>query len=115
MLRHHGFVEVLHTSTYTFWRPGSFSRGVKRRHYEIARGSATECIAVLDLAVALGVVAEASEARHLFARAAVCAVSVTASRSGAGSGSGVGLGFGIRARKAGFQIGITTVIFRGLL
>jgi hypothetical protein len=27
---------------------------VKRRHYEIARGSAMECIAVLDLASALG-------------------------------------------------------------
>ncbi len=34
---------------------GSSSRGVKRRHYEIARGSAVECIAVLDLASALGV------------------------------------------------------------
>ncbi len=33
---------------------GSSSRGVKRRHYEIARGSAVECIAVLDLASALG-------------------------------------------------------------
>jgi|CXWL01.1.fsa_nt_gi four helix bundle protein len=50
---------------------GSFSRGVKRRHYDIARGSATECIAVLDLAVALGVVVEASEARSLFARASM--------------------------------------------
>lgn len=50
---------------------GSFSRGVKRRHYEIARGSATECIAVLDLSVALGVVAQVSEARTLFARTAM--------------------------------------------
>ncbi len=33
---------------------GSRSRGVKRRHYEIARGSGTECIAILDLALALG-------------------------------------------------------------
>ena len=50
---------------------GSFSRGVKRRHYEIARGSATECVAVLDLAVALGIVTETSEARGLFARVAM--------------------------------------------
>ena len=35
---------------------GSSSRGVKRRHYEIARGSAVECIGALDLAPALGVV-----------------------------------------------------------
>jgi four helix bundle protein len=34
---------------------GSSSRGVKRRHYEIARGSAVECIAIIDLASALGV------------------------------------------------------------
>ena len=34
---------------------GSSSRGVKRRHYEIARGSAVECVAVLDLTSALGV------------------------------------------------------------
>ena len=33
---------------------GSSSRGVKRRHYEIAQGSATECIAILELADALG-------------------------------------------------------------
>ena len=37
---------------------GSASRGVKRRHYEIARGSATECVAVLDLACALGIVSK---------------------------------------------------------
>ena len=35
---------------------GSSSRGVKRRHYEIARGSAVECIAALDLASPLGIV-----------------------------------------------------------
>jgi four helix bundle protein len=49
---------------------GSFSRGVKRRHYEIARGSATECIAILDLAAALGVVGD-EQARTLFQRAAM--------------------------------------------
>ena len=50
---------------------GSSSRGVKRRHYEIARGSATECIAVLDLASALGGGDGAGEARMLFTRAAM--------------------------------------------
>ncbi len=50
---------------------GSSSRGVKRRHYEIARGSATECIAVLDLALALGALADIQAARVLFARAAM--------------------------------------------
>jgi len=44
---------------------------VKRRHYEIARGSATEYIAVLDLAVALGLAGDTSEARNLFTRAAM--------------------------------------------
>ena len=52
---------------------GSSSRGVKRRHYEIARGSATECMAVLDLAMALRIESGAStgQARTLFARAAM--------------------------------------------
>ena len=52
---------------------GSSSRGVKRRHYEIARGSAVECIAVLDLAEALGVGSgtELGTARILFTRAAM--------------------------------------------
>jgi four helix bundle protein len=54
---------------------GSSSRGVKRRHYEIARGSAVECIAVLDLASALGVTDESAAglttARTLFARIAM--------------------------------------------
>lgn len=50
---------------------GSSSRGVKRRHYEIARGSATECIAVLDLASALGGRDLAGDARMLFTRAAM--------------------------------------------
>lgn len=54
---------------------GSSSRGVKRRHYEIARGSAVECIAVLDLALALGIVdgadAGLATARTLFTRVAM--------------------------------------------
>lgn len=54
---------------------GSSSRGVKRRHYEIARGSAVECIAVLDLATALGIVdgsaAQLATARTLFTRVAM--------------------------------------------
>ena len=50
---------------------GSFSRGVKRRHYEIARGSATECIAVLDLASALGCGDAIGDARMLFTRVAM--------------------------------------------
>lgn len=50
---------------------GSSSRGVKRRHYEIARGSATECIAILDLASAIGGVNGISEARGLFNRVAM--------------------------------------------
>ncbi len=54
---------------------GSSSRGVKRRHYEIARGSAVESIAVLDLASALGVVdgsaAGLETARTLFTRVAM--------------------------------------------
>ena len=33
---------------------GSHSRGVKRRHDEIARGSSVECMAVLDLAAVFG-------------------------------------------------------------
>src|SRR5262245_23789890 len=33
---------------------GSRARGVKRRHYEIARGSTVERIAILDLGVAIG-------------------------------------------------------------
>lgn len=50
---------------------GSFSRGVKRRHYEIARGSATECIAVLDLAAALGRLDGIGDTRVLFSRVAM--------------------------------------------
>lgn len=52
---------------------GSSSRGVKRRHYEIARGSAVECIAVLDLASALGFGAgtRGAAARTLFTRVAM--------------------------------------------
>jgi four helix bundle protein len=49
---------------------GSASRGVKRRHYEIARGSAMECVAILDLAVALGLQDDVAGARALFTRAA---------------------------------------------
>lgn len=48
---------------------GSSSRGIKRRHYEIARGSAIECVAILDLASAIG--------------------------SGVGSGNGAGIGVGV--------------------
>ena len=50
---------------------GSASRGVKRRHYEIARGSAMECVAILDLAVALGLQDDVAAARALFTRAAM--------------------------------------------
>ena len=50
---------------------GSASRGVKRRHYEIARGSAMECVAILDLAVALGLEGVPEAARALFTRAAM--------------------------------------------
>lgn len=54
---------------------GSASRGVKRRHYEIARGSAVECIAVLDLTSALGIgdrsATELMTARTLFTRVAM--------------------------------------------
>jgi len=50
---------------------GSSSRGVKRRHYEIARGSAVECIAVLDLASALGAGTGLAAARTLFTRVAM--------------------------------------------
>lgn len=50
---------------------GSSSRGVKRRHYEIARGSATESIAVLDLASALDGGEALGEARMLFTRVAM--------------------------------------------
>ncbi len=50
---------------------GSASRGVKRRHYEIARGSAMECIAILDLAVALGLQDDVAASRALFTRAAM--------------------------------------------
>ena len=50
---------------------GSVSRGVKRRHYEIARGSAMECVAILDLAVALGLEGVPAAARALFTRAAM--------------------------------------------
>ena len=52
---------------------GSSSRGVKRRHYEIARGSAIECIAVLDLVFALGAApdVESRTARGPFTRVAM--------------------------------------------
>lgn len=54
---------------------GSSSRGVKRRHYEIARGGAVECIAALDLASALGLVDGSATglatARTLFTRVAM--------------------------------------------
>ena len=50
---------------------GSVSRGVKRRHYEIARGSAMECVAILDLAVALGLQDDVAAARALLTRAAM--------------------------------------------
>ena len=50
---------------------GSASRGVKRRHYEIARGSAMECVAILDLAVALGLQHDVAASRALFTRAAM--------------------------------------------
>jgi four helix bundle protein len=50
---------------------GSASRGVKRRHYEIARGSAMECVAILDLASALGLQDDIARARALFTRTAM--------------------------------------------
>lgn len=50
---------------------GSMSRGVKRRHYEIARGSATECVAILDLAIALGLQDDVAASRALLTRAAM--------------------------------------------
>lgn len=53
---------------------GSSSRGVKRRHYEIARGSAIECLAVLDLSTALGTLTDVTSvavARDLFTRVAM--------------------------------------------
>ncbi len=50
---------------------GSASRGVKRRHYEIARGSAMECVAILDLASALGLEGVDPSVRALFTRAAM--------------------------------------------
>ena len=50
---------------------GSASRGVKRRHYEIARGSAMECVAIVDLASALGLEGVPAAARALFTRAAM--------------------------------------------
>ena len=50
---------------------GPASCGVKRRHYEIARGSAMECVAILDLAVALGLDGVPAAARALFTRAAM--------------------------------------------
>ena len=50
---------------------GSRSRGIKRRHYEIARGSAIECVAVVDLASVLGVgKGDGVRVRELFSRAA---------------------------------------------
>ena len=50
---------------------GSRSRGIKRRHYEIARGSAIECVAVVDLASVLGVGnGDGVRVRELFSRAA---------------------------------------------
>ena len=49
---------------------GSASRGVKRRHYEIARGSAMECVALLDLAVALGLQGDVAASHALLTRAA---------------------------------------------
>jgi len=53
---------------------GSVSRGVKRRHYEIARGSAVECLAILDLGAALGALPDAhcvSQAHSSFTRTAM--------------------------------------------
>ena len=52
---------------------GSSSRGVKRRHYDIARGGAIECVAILDLGSALRgeLTREAAVARSLFVRAAM--------------------------------------------
>ena len=55
---------------------GSSSRGIKRRHYEIARGSAIECVAILDVASVIGVgigvgSGDAKQARALFTRAAM--------------------------------------------
>ena len=54
---------------------GSFSSGVKRRHYEIARGSAMECVAILDLVSGSesgsGSGSELNETRGLFTRCAM--------------------------------------------
>ena len=50
---------------------GSASRGIKRRHYEIARGSAMECVAILDLASALGLEGVHPPVRELLTRAAM--------------------------------------------
>ena len=47
---------------------GSASRGVKRRHYEIARGSAMECVAILDLGSALGFEAACASACAVHSR-----------------------------------------------
>ncbi len=52
---------------------GSRSRGIKRRHYEIARGSAIECVAVVDLASVIGIgfgAGDGVRVRELFSRAA---------------------------------------------
>ena len=60
---------------------GSSSRGVKRRHYSIARGSAIECMAVLDLASVIGVGIGSGEvelARGLFTRAAMMTAKLVA-------------------------------------
>ena len=52
---------------------GSRSAGVKRRHYEIARGSAIECVAILDLSTSVPDVDPrvVRESRELFSRVAM--------------------------------------------
>ena len=63
---------------------GSYSRGIKRRHYEIACGSAIECVAIPDVASMIGIGVgsgigvragngsrDAEDARTLFTRAAM--------------------------------------------